>query len=63
MKVLTAGLCAEYNFGCPSILHGMEVLLHTLHGDNVEMINYQTTVPDPISVEDMGFVTKTVTSD
>ena len=63
MKVLTLGLCAEYNFGCPSILHGMEVLLHTLYGDQVEMINYQTTVPDPISVEDMGFVTKTVTSD
>ena len=59
MKVLTTGLCAEYNFGCPSILHGMDVLLHALHGENVTMINYQTTVPDPVSVEDMHFVTKT----
>ena len=63
MKVLTTGLCAEYNFGCPSILHGMDVLLHALHGDDVEMINYQTTVPDPVSVEDMGFVTKTNNTD
>ena len=63
MKVLTTGLCAEYNFGCPSILHGMEVLLHALHGDDVVMVNYQTTVPDPVSVEDMGFVTKTNNTD
>lgn len=59
MKILTTGLCAEYNFGCPSILHGMEVLLRTLYGDQAEMVNYQTTIPDPVSVEDMGFQTKT----
>ncbi|MBP3654935.1 MAG: polysaccharide pyruvyl transferase family protein [Oscillospiraceae bacterium] len=63
MKVLTTGLCAEYNFGCPSILHGMDVLLHALHGDNVTMVNYQTTVPDAISVADMNFVTKTNSTD
>ena len=63
MKVLTTGLCAEYNFGCPSILHGMEVLLHALHGEDAVMVNYQTTVPDPVSVEDMGFVTKTNRTD
>lgn len=63
MKVLTTGLCAEYNFGCPSILHGMEVLLKQLHGEDVVMVNYQTTVPDPVSVEDMGFVTKTNRTD
>ncbi|MBQ3010348.1 MAG: hypothetical protein IJD81_04040, partial [Oscillospiraceae bacterium] len=63
MKVLTTGLCAEYNFGCPSILHGMEVLLHALYGEDAEMVNYQTTVPDPVSVEDMGFVTKTNNTD
>ena len=63
MKVLTTGLCAEYNFGCPSILHGMEVLLHALHGEDAVMVNYQTTVPDPVSVEDMGFVTKTNNTD
>lgn len=63
MRVLTTGLCAEYNFGCPSILHGMDVLLHALHGEDVTMVNYQTTVPDPISVADMPFVTKTNSSD
>ena len=63
MRVLTTGLCAEHNFGCPSILHGKDVLLHALYGDDVTMINYQTTVPDPVSVEDMPFVTKTNNSD
>ena len=63
MKVLTTGLCAEYNFGCPSILHGMDELLHALYGEDVTMVNYQSTVPDPVSVEDMHFVTKTNTSD
>ncbi len=63
MKVLTTGLCAEHNFGCPSILHGMEVLLRQLHGETVELVNYQVTVPDPISVADMGFVTKTNNTD
>lgn len=63
MKVLTTGLCAEYNFGCPSILHGMDELLHALHGDDVTMVNYQTTVPDAVSVEDMNFITKTNNTD
>lgn len=63
MKVVTIGLCAEYNFGCPSILHGMEVLLHELYGEDVTIVNYQPTVPDPVSVADMGFVTKTNRSD
>lgn len=63
MKVLTTGLCAEYNFGCPSILHGMEVLLRDIYGDDVEIVNYQPTVPDPVSVADMGFPTRTNRSD
>ena len=63
MKIVTTGLCAEYNFGCPSILHGMETLLKTLHGEDVEIVNYQPTVPDPVAVSDLGFPTKTNRSD
>lgn len=63
MKVVTTGLCAEYNFGSPSILHGMEILLKGLYGDAVEIVNYQPTVPDPIAVADLGFPTKTNYSD
>ncbi len=63
MRVLTTGLCAEYNFGCPSILYGMDVLLHALYGEDVTIINYQATVPDPIAVADMPFVTKTNSTD
>lgn len=58
MKVVLTGLQAEYNFGCPSILHGMDRLLHTLYGDSVEIVNYQTTQPDPVAVADLPFPTK-----
>lgn len=63
MKLVTVGLCAEYNFGSPSILHGIETLLHALYGDDAELVNYQSTVPTPESVSDLGFVTKTNHSD
>lgn len=63
MKLITIGLQAEYNFGSPSILHGMETLLHMLYGETVEIVNYQSTVPTPQSVSDFGFVTKTNSAD
>lgn len=59
MKLVTVGLCAEYNFGSPSILHGMESLLRTLYGEDAELINYQSTIPTKESISDLGFVTKT----
>ena len=63
MRVLTTGLCAEYNFGSPSILHGMETLLRTLYGPEVDIVNYQPTQPDLVAVEDLGFPTKVNRSD
>ena len=63
MKIVTIGLTAEYNFGSPSILHGMQSLLHTLYGPDAEIVNYQSTVPTPQSVSDLGFVTKTNSTD
>lgn len=63
MKLVTIGLTAEYNFGSPSILHGMETLLHTLYGGNAEIVNYQSTQPPREAVSDLGFVTKTNASD
>lgn len=63
MKLVTVGLTAEYNFGSPSILHGMEALLHALYGEAAEIVNYQSTVPTAEAVADLGFVTKTNASD
>lgn len=63
MKLVTIGLQVEYNFGSPSILHGMETLLRSLYGDSAEIVNYQSTVPTPEAVADLGFVTKTNASD
>ena len=63
MKLVTIGLTADYNFGSPSILHGMETLLHTLCGDEAELINYQSTVPTAMATADLGFLTKTNSSD
>ena len=56
-RVITYGLTAQYNLGCPSILHGIYQLLRAVYGEDFEMINLQVgPVPDE-AISDMPFQT------
>ncbi|NLL35521.1 MAG: polysaccharide pyruvyl transferase family protein [Clostridiales bacterium] len=56
-KIITCGLKVDYNFGSPSILHGMFELLQVVYGNDFEMINLQIGSVLPESVADMSFLT------
>jgi len=62
IKIITTGIIVEDNFGCPSILHGVEELLTTLYGNEYELINYQTTQFSAISISDLNFKTVKITA-
>lgn len=60
--IITYGLCAEENLGCPSLLHGFYELLKEIYGDSFQMINLQIGPVTPEAVSDMPFQTLSVRS-
>lgn len=60
IRVITYGLIAQYNLGCPSILHGVYELLKELYQDDFEMINLQYGEILPEAVSDMKFPSQSV---
>jgi polysaccharide pyruvyl transferase WcaK-like protein len=54
IKVLIYGVMPENNFGCPSIMHGVEEVIKELHNE-YEIISYQNTKPDELASSDLGF--------
>lgn len=55
--IVTCGLKADYNFGSPSILHGVYELLQAVYGNDFQMTNLQIGSVHPLSVADMPFGT------
>lgn len=55
--IITTGLKAENNFGCPSIMYGTYELLKTLYGDDFVIVNYQKATMPSASVQDISFET------
>ncbi len=60
IRIVTYDLIAQYNLGCPSILHGIRELLQKIYGDQVELINLQMGEVQDLAVSDMGFQTISV---
>lgn len=59
-KIVTCGILADNNFGCPSILHGIGELFKQLSIENYKIINFQNTPIIDLSVSDMCFETKQI---
>lgn len=55
VHVVLTGVIAEYNFGSPSILHGMEELLKILFGEDYQITDFQKTNVNPACNTDFTF--------
>lgn len=60
MRIITYGLVAQHNLGCPSILHGIRELLTSIYGSDMELINLQIGPVEEYAVSDMGFQTRSM---
>lgn len=60
MKIILSGLKAENNFGCPSLMHGAEALIKEIWGKNVEIIYYQFSQPQNLSINDFDYPVKKI---
>ncbi len=54
-NIFTSGIISEYNFGGPSILHGINELLKTLYNNDYHLINYQKTKVIDTFISDLDF--------
>lgn len=54
VKILATGVCAEHNFGTPSIMHGFDEMLKLLYGNDYQLTILQPTETNPISISDFA---------
>lgn len=59
MKILLCGVIADDNFGGPSLLHGMEKLIHDIDG-KAEIVYYQFAKFKGTGTRDMNFTTRQI---